>query len=350
MRAGPSIAISLLLLSTACRSGPDYMREVNPVRVLKAPADRALVVFVRPAGGGSKALAHVMDEQGTFLGSVPEGGHFSVVRNPGPQQFVVWSEAEDILVATLAPGLVYFVQIDAETGGSRARFTMRASRRGSNLFPYREAWIEDTTQFRVDLKSAKDAMAEEAPMFKQVLKDAAERLGTYTGAELAAHTLVATDGHSAVGIPGQLRAVAPVVASAPVPVARPVSRPPPRPAAQPYGYQTQPTQPQPNHAQPAPAQPQPQPVQPGFTPEDFPSPPPPGAPPEVEHDPNASTATIEIPRGWPRGSMVRVTLKNGKVFTGEVKNETRVDLKIVNAQGTHLFDFEEMTSVERVVQ
>lgn len=347
MRPGPSIAVLLLL--AACRSGPEYMREVNPVRVLKAPVDRALVVFVRPQTVASKSLAHVMDEQGTFLGSAPAGGHFSVVRNPGPQKFIVWSEAEDVLVATLAPGLVYFVEINVETGGTRERFTMRASRRGSQIFPYREQWLEETTQYRVDLKSAKDAMAEEAPMFKQVLKDAAERLGTYSGAELAAHTLVVTDGHSAVGIPAQARqltaAVAPVAQQ---PAVRPVSRPPPRPAAnpQPYGYQTQPT-PQPNYQQPQaqPAQPAP-----GFMPEEFPTPPPPGAPPEVAHDPNASSAPIEIPRGYPRGSMVRITLKDGKVFTGEVKNETKVDLKIVNPQGTHLFDFDEMASVERIVQ
>ena len=128
------VAVAALALG-ACRALPEYMREVSPVRQLKAPADRALVVFVRPSSGASGVQAHVMDGAGTFLGSAVAGGHFSVVRDPGPQKFVVWSEDEDVLAANLAPGLVYFVEIAPAVGGMRTRFTMRASRRGSHIWP-----------------------------------------------------------------------------------------------------------------------------------------------------------------------------------------------------------------------
>lgn len=304
------------------------MREVSPVRQLRAPTDRALVVFVRPSTEAKSVPAHVVDEQRQYLGSVPAGGHFSVVRNPGPQRFYVYADDEDVVAADLGPGLVYFIEVTPQMGGVKPRFSFRAARRGSDLFPYKAAWVDDTTQYRVDFKSAREAMAGEAAAMARVVKNGEERLEAYQGAEKADHVLAATDGHTSPGVPGRPpRFVAPAVAMQPAQtVPAPVGRPPPRPPA---------TQPQAGPQQP-----------PGFIPEEFPSVAPPGPPPEVK--PEAPTVVGDLPRGYPRGSTIRINLKNGQSFTGEVKNETRVDLKIVNSTGTHLFDFEEIASIDRL--
>ena len=141
-----------LAASTAgCKSVPEYMREVNPVRQLKAPADRALVVFVHASNDRAELPAHVMDDSLTFLGSALPGTHFSVVRPPGKQQFIVFSgDAADAVVADLYPGLVYFIELTPATAPGPARFTFKTSARGTNIFPYKEEWVDDTSQFRVD--------------------------------------------------------------------------------------------------------------------------------------------------------------------------------------------------------
>lgn len=153
------------------------MREVNPVRQLKAPVDRALVVFVRTSTDDAELPAHVMDEK-TFLGTAVAGGHFSVVRPVGRQQFIVFSgNTADAMVAELAAGLVYFVELAPSQGSGPARILFKTSARGTNIFPFKAEWIEETTQFRVDLQVAKDEMSAETEKRRAlVVKDVNERL------------------------------------------------------------------------------------------------------------------------------------------------------------------------------
>ena len=325
----PLIWIPLAAAIAGCKSGPEYMREVSPARQLKAPADKSLVVFVRASEDAAELPAHVMDDQAAFLGTAVPGGHFSVVRPVGRQTFIVFTgDQADALVADLAPGLVYFCELSPSKGAGPARFLFKASARGTNLFPYKEEWIEETTQFRVDPQVAKQTMA--AATQKQgekVVKDANERLRKYVGIELTEHTLAQTDGHSATGIPGTVRYAAP--APVPVPIALPVATPVGTPA-----------QPATVVAAPAPAPvaaPAPAPT-PGFLPEEFPPPPPPGPPPEL----------APHKRKYAKGTVVRVKLKNGTTWLGEVVRQTKVDLKIIVGGSPQLLDFEDMASVEEL--
>lgn len=319
--------ITLIALSVAgCRSGPAYMREVDPMRQLQAPADKALVVFVRTSTDASETPVHVMDDKSVFLGSAMPGGHFSVVRPVGRQQFIAFTgDVADALIADLAAGLVYFVELEPFGGKGTERFVFKASARGTKLFPFKPEWIEDTTQFRVDQQVAKEQMGPVAEKRREkVVKDANERLRKYAGIELTEHTLAQTDGHAKVGIPGTVRYAAPAPAVVPIPLqaATPV-RQAPVPIATPT---------------PAPAPS----ATPGFTPEEFPSPPPPGPPPELAHNPPG------IKKGLKKGTSVRVTMKNGTAWLGEVVRETRVDLKISVGGAMHLLDFEDMTSIEEL--
>ncbi len=308
---------------TGCHALPAYMREVDPVRQLKAPADQALVVFVRPTTDEKDLPAHVMDESSSFLGTALPGGHFSVVRHVGKQQFIVFSgDLADALVADLAAGLVYFVELTPVTASGPPRFVFKASARGTHLFPYKKEWIDETAQFRVDGPAAKAAMGPEAETRREkVVKDANERLRKYAGVELTEHTLAQTDGHAAIGVPGTVRYATPAPAAVPIPTTVRNATPAPAPIAAPP---------------PAPVQ-----VSPGFMPEAFPSPPPPGPPPELLPEPG-------IRHGYMKGTLVRVKLKNGTLWLGEVVRETKVDLKISVGGATQLLDFEDMASVEEL--
>lgn len=300
--------LSLLIaitLCAGCRVVPEYMRPVNPVRQLKAPGDKALVVFVRPSSGNKGLPAFLMDQNANFLGSAVAGGHFSVLRAPGPQQFIVWGEVEDVLVADLAPGLVYFIQVDPVEDAPKVRFTLKASHRGTVLFPFREEWINDTDQFRVDVEIAKDELPENAVQRQRRLVAAATQREKYVGVDLVERSLLPTDGHSSVGVPGSARP--PVVAAMPVSPVAVVAAP----------------------VVAAPVVVAPPPVAPaaGFVPQEFPS---------------------TLPRGFARGTPLKVKLKNGNTFQGELQRETKLDLKLKIGAETLLFDYVDIASIDPV--
>jgi hypothetical protein len=194
--------LGLMVLVTGCSSVPKYMREVDGERPLKAPPDKALVVFVRSARLGALVRAHVMDDQTNFLGTAISGGHFAVARQPGPQRFVVWSEVADILVADLAPGLVYFVEVVPRMGLMRARFNFKAAHQGTDLFPYPKADLDGTTRYTVDLEAARREM-DDVEERREKLKEAVQELSGMSREALAEHTLSPNDGHLEAGQPHQ---------------------------------------------------------------------------------------------------------------------------------------------------
>lgn len=202
-------------LSAGCASVPKYMREVDANRPLQAPVDRALVVFVRSSAFGWAVRAHVIDDQQNFLGTAIAGGHFSVLRPPGKQKFFVYSEAADALVADLAPGLVYFVEVNPAMGLMRARFNFRAAHRGTDLFPFKADYVEGTTRYDVDAQVAKAETADDRDERREMSAAGEEKLREYAGRDLAEHTLTPEDGHSQVGVPGTV--TAPLTAPPPAP-------------------------------------------------------------------------------------------------------------------------------------
>lgn len=291
LRAGSVV----LLLLAGCRSLPSYMHEVDEARPLRAPSDKALVVFVRSATLGFAIRAHVMDDQANFLGTAIAGGHFAVERPPGPQKFVVWSEVTDILLADLAPGLVYFVEVVPRMGVMRARFSFKAAHRGTDLFPYPKDDLDGTKQYVVDVRAARAEM-DDAEERREKLRDANQELAQMSPEDRPSHTLAPNDGHLAAGQPHDGPIAMPAVAGAGPP-------PMPPPAA-------------------------------GMAP--------------VAVAPAAAPAAPSAPgtKRFGKGAVVRIKLKTGVQWIGEVVTETGNGLLVTVGTNTQMFAFSDMDAVE----
>lgn len=290
-------AVVVLLGLTGCKSIPKYMREAEGTAPLRAPPDKALVVFVRSAKLGFAIRAHVMDDQANFLGTAIAGGHFAVARAPGPQKFVVWSEVTDILVADLAPGLVYFVEVVPRMGVMRARFSFKAAHRGTDLFPYPKDDLEGTQRYLVDASAAREEM-DDAEERREKLKDAKQELAGMSADTLREHTLAPNDGHLEAGVPHD------------GPIAMPA----------------------------------------GVAATGAPPPPPPGQPAPVAAAPAAPAAAVAPAtpgaRRYGKGAVVRVKLKTGVLWIGEVVTETSQGLLITVGNNTQMFTFADMETVD----
>lgn len=298
-------AVLSLWACTACKSIPSYMREVD-TKQLRAPPDKALVVFVRSAKLGFAIRAHIMDDQTNFLGTAIAGGYFAVARPPGPQKFVVWSEVTDILVADLAPGLVYFVEVVPRMGVMRARFSFRASHRGTDLFPFPKDTIDDATQYTVDQAEAREEM-DDAQERREKLTEAKQELAGMSADALREHTLSPNDGHLEPGLPHNGPIAMPAAAVA-------AGAPPPPPPAPAY---------------------------PGTAPAATAVPPPAPAP-----APAPAAPATPGSRRFGKGAVVRVKLKTGVLWIGEVVTETGQGLLLTVGTNTQMFPFADMETVD----
>jgi hypothetical protein len=78
-----------------------------------APADQALVVFVRPSAVLPGAVSTILDGDGRFYGRLLSREMFSATFAPGHHRFVamLWGGVLDTVEADLLPGRVYFVLV-----------------------------------------------------------------------------------------------------------------------------------------------------------------------------------------------------------------------------------------------
>jgi hypothetical protein len=104
--------LSLLLVS--CTASSDYMKPAEAPRVLVAPPDAALVVFARYDDGAIINNITLFTDSSRFLGDVPPDSWFVATLAPGDYIFLGRGKNPSPLVASLAPGRVYFVEVALE--------------------------------------------------------------------------------------------------------------------------------------------------------------------------------------------------------------------------------------------
>lgn len=188
--------VALVATATGCGSAARYMVEQKPPVALRPAPGQALVVFVRPSKFAFAVSANILDGRGTFLGDMPAKGHFGVSLPPGQHTFVIWAENTDALVANLAPGRIYFVEVYATMGVWSAHMHMRAIKPGTPQWGQRDAWILDSTQFIVsDPAGAQENLLRKGQeKIAERLRRAREHMERYSAAEQFERTLAPEDG------------------------------------------------------------------------------------------------------------------------------------------------------------
>lgn len=196
------IAVVVLALSVSIASGCGtpvrYMTVAVPRQRIVAPADRAMVVFIRPSRIDFRASSEIIDETGRFMGQIPAHGHFAVSMSPGQHTFVVWALNTDAISANLAPGKIYFVEVNAvkEYSYYSAFMYLKAIKPTMVQWDLLDQWLRETTQYTTAQGDglAQLATRKGADRVQERLRRGYEQLAHYQGADLDQHTLLPDDG------------------------------------------------------------------------------------------------------------------------------------------------------------
>jgi hypothetical protein len=126
LRAARALIALTMLPLAACAS--DKMTMISePTIVAAAPADEAVIVFVRPSVLGATIQSVVYDVSGdvpALVGIVSSETKIAYAVPPGKHRFMVVSEAADFMDAEVAAGKTYDTLVTARPGWWRARFSL----------------------------------------------------------------------------------------------------------------------------------------------------------------------------------------------------------------------------------
>jgi hypothetical protein len=192
----PLLPFALVAATAAgCASGPAVMVRVQPPLPLAARRDSALVVFVRPSGWGRGIAPNIIDEAGHLLGESKANSHFAVAVPPGHHMFVTWTENTDALVADLAPGHIYFVEVYVTPGVFVGQAHLKAIKPTLPNWLERDAWMRQTRQNMTDPVAASDKMARIKPSeIEERLRRGSEHMQKYNWSEVHSRSMTPADG------------------------------------------------------------------------------------------------------------------------------------------------------------
>jgi hypothetical protein len=121
------VALALLLCSGCYMRVPDAMESLEGHPRIVAPADKAVVVFLRwslmPVFSSAPAI---MEGRHRLVCTLPGASYCAAVLDPGPHDFTVFGETADMLRTQLAPGRVYVVEVSGRPGALNGRFSFTA--------------------------------------------------------------------------------------------------------------------------------------------------------------------------------------------------------------------------------
>jgi hypothetical protein len=189
-----SLLVPLLVGAGCGAASSPYMRASEPPQPLRAAADSALVVFVRPSGFAYGVGANILDENGRFLGDAMAQSHFAVVMPPGRHMFAVWAENTDAVGAELAPGRVYYVEVMPTMGAFSAQMHLRAIKPSLPSWQHLQEWLTRSKQLIADMAAGQSNLDRRPQDVAERMRRARERLSRYSGEALVEHTLAPDDG------------------------------------------------------------------------------------------------------------------------------------------------------------
>lgn len=172
---------------------PAFMRERASVAPQPAAGD-ATVVFVRPSGYASTQLFRIIDDQGRFIGDSRASSWFAVHLPAGRHVFVAHADNTAPMVANLAAGRVYFVEVAAKMGVMSARVHLYRLAPGTENWPNVRQWLGETQAYEPDFASGQTSVDAKADDVQELIRRAHEHLGNYDAEMLQRVTLRENDG------------------------------------------------------------------------------------------------------------------------------------------------------------
>lgn len=122
-----------LLLLASCAGKSKYMMPSTNPYSKGAPADKAVVYFMRPSGMGFAINFQIWD--GTkFIGLSQAKSYFAYECDPGKHLFMGFAENKVAVQADLAAGKEYYIGTNVRMGAWKARMGFTPVTKGSELW------------------------------------------------------------------------------------------------------------------------------------------------------------------------------------------------------------------------
>jgi len=178
----------------AC-AGPRLMKPLASPPSLAAPADKALVVFIRPGSWASGERVVIVNEFVTFIGQPAGEEHFAVTVTPGAHTFVAWGANADGMRVSVLAGKTYFVEVRMKMGpGFVPAVHLLALKPTSEGWGKREAWLRETKPMTQDGGRGQAYIGRERLEVDAKVRQAMRVFAQYNPGEVDARTLVPIDG------------------------------------------------------------------------------------------------------------------------------------------------------------
>jgi hypothetical protein len=190
-----ALALLLILILGCARPGSSrYMvRDMNPDPPT-APPGKAMIVFVCEEAGAQPFT--ILDDQGRFVGQVPNQGYLQHVTDPGRYRYLLWAENTAALDAEVAAGKTYFVLVDVRMGWWSARGHLLAIKPGSEEWKEIDEWLARTWEWDQDPALARKWEEDKREGIENQIQRGREIWAKYGAEEKAERTLRPEDGRS----------------------------------------------------------------------------------------------------------------------------------------------------------
>lgn len=181
------------LFAAGCSVSSPYMTPLAVPPAIKAEADKATIVFIRPSGMGSALKQTIFDDKGRFLGEAMPNGRFTTMVPPGDHFFVVWAENTGALKAKVEAGKIYFVEVSLSMGAFSAQANLVGVRKGTEAWGELDEWLADTEAYQVDEAQGQAYLATRKEEVDERIQRARENFNGYDDEEKIEHSIGIAD-------------------------------------------------------------------------------------------------------------------------------------------------------------
>lgn len=211
-----SVLVAVLATLTGCALNAPHMRPAASGAISPDPA-AATVVFVRKSILGGAITSVIATAQGRFLGESQAKSYFAAKLPPGEHLLVSWSESTPALRATLAAGMIYYVEVAPQMGFGSARIQLLALGPRRPNWAELPAWLRECDALEADAAGGAALLQERADKFAERVRAAEKSYQGYSAEDREARTLRLEDGVSThLGSSGGVSAIPAGAPPAPV--------------------------------------------------------------------------------------------------------------------------------------